>query len=389
MKELDKELNVELEGLKRRGLYRTLRTVEGPAGRTVRMGGREYLCFCSNNYLGLAADPRLLEAARGAAERYGCGSGASRLVSGTLEIHEELEGKIASFKGTEAALLFPTGYMANVGAIPALAGEGDLLIVDRLDHASIIDGCRLSRARMLVYRHCDLEGLERILMKRTGFRRRFIITDSVFSMDGDIAPLDAIAELAERYGAHLMIDEAHATGTIGEGGRGVAHLMGVEDGIAVSMGTLSKAVGSLGGFIAGSRTLVDYLRNRARSFIYTTAPPPSCCGAALRGLEIMEGEPELRERLMKNVRRLREGLASLGYDTGRSTTQIIPLIAGDRERALFLSRFLLGRGILAPAIRPPTVPEGTSRLRITPTAAHTEADIDELLAALGEARDEG
>ena len=389
MKALDEDINKELEKLKKSGLYRTPRTVEGPTGRTIRINGREFLCFCSNNYLGLAGDSRLIEAASRAAERYGCGAGASRLVSGTLEIHRELERRIASFKGKEAAILFPTGYMANVGAIPALAGEDDLVIVDRLDHASIIDGCRLSRARMLVYGHCDLDGLERILKRRTGFRRRFIVTDSVFSMDGDIAPLEGIVELADRYGAHVMVDEAHATGTIGEGGRGVARLLGVENGIAVSMGTLSKAVGSVGGFISGSNALIDYLGNRARSFIYTTAPPPPCCGSALRALDIIEAGAGLRERLAANVRMLKEGLASLGYDTGRSGTQIVPLIAGESESAVSLSRFLFGRGIFVPAIRPPTVPEGTSRLRITLMATHTKGDIEELLSALEEARDEG
>ena len=382
----DEELNVELEKLKSRGLYRTLRTVEGPTGRTVRIDGRDFLCFCSNNYLGLAGDARLIEAAREAAERYGCGSGASRLVSGTLEIHRELERRIASFKGKEAAVLFPTGYMANVGAIPALAGEDDLVIVDRLDHASIIDGCRLSRGRMLVYGHGDLEALEKILKKRTGFRRRFIVTDSVFSMDGDTAPLAGIVDLAEKYGAYVMADEAHATGTIGDGGRGLARLLGVEDGVAVSMGTLSKAAGSVGGFIAGSRALIDCLRNRARSFIYTTAPAPPCCGAALKALDIIEEEPGLRDRLMRNAVLLREGLASLGYDTGLSNTQIVPIIAGGSERAVSLSLFLHGRGILVPAIRPPTVPAGTSRLRITPMATHTKEDMEELLSALEEAR---
>ncbi|MDP8247232.1 MAG: 8-amino-7-oxononanoate synthase [Candidatus Tritonobacter lacicola] len=386
MKALDEDLNKELEKLKSRGLYRTLRTVEGPTGRTVRIDGRDFLCFCSNNYLGLAGDARLIEAAREAAERYGCGSGASRLVSGTLEIHRELERRIASFKGKEAAILFPTGYMANVGAIPALAGEDDLVIVDRLDHASIIDGCRLSRARMLVYGHGDLEAMEKILEKRTGFRRRFIVTDSVFSMDGDTAPLAGIVDLAEKYGAHVMADEAHATGTIGDGGRGLARLLGVEDGVAVSMGTLSKAAGSVGGFIAGSRALIDCLRNRARSFIYTTAPAPPCCGAALKALDIIEEEPGLRDRLMRNAVLLREGLASLGYDTGSSNTQIVPIIAGGSERAVSLSLFLHGRGILVPAIRPPTVPAGTSRLRITPMATHTKEDIEELLSALEEAR---
>jgi 8-amino-7-oxononanoate synthase len=301
-----------------------------------------------------------------------------------MQPHRDLEERLAAFKGTEAAAVFPTGYMANLGVISALTRQGDAVVVDKLDHASIIDGCRLSGALMRIYPHGNMSRLENILRESRGVRRRLIITDSLFSMDGDLAPLGEIAGLAGRYGAWLMVDEAHATGVLGAGGRGGAELCGVEARVDISIGTLSKALGGSGGFVAGNAALIDCLRNRARSFIYTTAPPPAACAAAIAALRIVEEQPETRADLLRRAHRLRRGLAALGADTMRSGYQIIPVIAGEADAAVRLSRELFGRKIFAPAIRPPTVPKGTSRLRLAVMATHTDEDIESLLEAFRE-----
>ncbi len=394
-----------LDELAAAGLLRTPVTIEGRQGPRVRIDGRDVLCFCSNNYLGLAGDPRLAEAAKAALDGYGVGAGASRLVSGTMTLHCELEDAIARFKGADAAIVFPTGYMANVGTIPALVGRGDTIYCDRLNHASIFDGCRLSGATLRVYPHRDADALDRLLRReRSG--RALVVTDTVFSMDGDIAPLPDLVEVCERHGAALMIDEAHATGVLGEHGRGAAEhfrekgdaglfrvapcvpngetmLKEVQASFPlVVMGTLSKAVGALGGYVAGSRDLIDLIVNKARSFIYTTALPPAVCAAALAGLWIIEQEPERRAALWARTRQLHEGLRSLGFDIGATQTPITPVVVGASADAVALSKRLFDAGILAPAIRPPTVPEGTARIRLVPTAAHTPEDIDALLVAL-------
>ena len=363
------------------GLFRSLRTVCGAQGRTVRVDGRELLCFCSNNYLGLANHPALVEAATNALQRWGVGAAASRLISGHMEAHEELERAIAEFKGAEAAIVFPTGYMANVGAITALVGKGDLVVGDKLNHASIVDGCRLSGAAFRVYPHGNIDKLARLL-RTAAHPRALVVTDTVFSMDGDLARLRDIVDVAEKHGATVMVDEAHATGVIGPAGRGLAAELGLEARVAVLMGTLSKAVGVLGGFVAGSRDLVDYLRNRARSFVYTTALPPAVCAAAQEGLRLARDGDDLRDRLWRNTRRLLDGARSLGLDTGASQTPIVPILVGDAARAVRLSQALLDRGILAPAIRPPTVPKRASRIRLSVMASHTDEDVDRVLAAL-------
>ncbi len=401
-----------LDELAEAGLLRRPVTVEGAQGPHVRVNGADYVCFCSNNYLGLANHPKLIEAAKAAADEYGTGSGASRLVSGTMAIHRELEDAVARFKGAEAAIVFPTGYMANVGTIPALAGKGDTIFCDRLNHASIFDGCRLSGATLRVYAHKDAAKLDDLLAReREG--RALVVTDTVFSMDGDLAPLPDLVDVCERRGAMLMIDEAHATGVLGANGRGAAEHFGLharrladggqecpphqsEDETApvapafsssapndlIVMGTLSKAAGSLGGYVAGSRDLIDLLVNKARSFIYTTALPPAVCGASMAALRIIEQEPERREALWARTKQLQDGLRSLGLEIGPTQTPITPVIVGESDAAVELSAKLFERGILAPAIRPPTVPEGAARIRLTPMATHTPDDIDALLAAL-------
>lgn len=379
MKTFVNTLRDELEELKSRGLHRSLRIIDGIQGPRVTVEGRRCLLFCSNNYLGLAGHPAVLKAASGAITRYGWGSGASRLISGSMRPHRELETKLASFKRREAAILFPSGYMANVGVVSALTGPGDLIVIDKLSHASIIDAARLSGARLRVYPHGNMNKLEAILAAAAAYRRRLVITDGIFSMDGDLAPLGEMTGLAKRYDAWIMVDEAHATGVLGEHGRGAAEFLGVEENIPLSMGTLSKALGGAGGFVTGPELLIDLLRNRARSFIYTTAPPPALCAAAIAAIEIVEREPDRRRRLLRNAELLREGLRALGLDTMESAFHIIPVIIGDARNAVNLSEKLFGKGILAPAIRPPTVPRGTSRLRLSVTTGHTEEDIYYLL----------
>jgi len=371
-----------LDYLERSGLRRRPVTIDGPQGPRVHIGDREFLCFCSNNYLDLANHPDLIDAATDAARRYGTGTGASRLVSGSMTVHHKLEEAVARLKRTDAALLFPTGYMANLGTIPALVGRGDTIFCDRLNHASVFDGCRLASATLRVYPHRDADALDHLLRRERG-GRTLVVTDSVFSMDGDLAPLPDLLEVCERHGATLMIDEAHATGVMGATGRGAAEHFGIEPGrIPVLMGTLSKAVGSIGGYVAGSTDLIDLLLNRARSFIYTTAPPPPACAAAAAGLRLIQAEPQRRTALWERTRQLHDGLRRLGLDIGPSQTPITPVIVGDARAALALAQKLLERGILAPAIRPPTVPEGSARIRITPMATHTTDDVAALLDAI-------
>jgi 8-amino-7-oxononanoate synthase len=382
----ESDLNEALSGVKAAGLYRSLRVVDGAQGRLIDVDGRKLLCFCSNNYLGLANHPSLTHAVREAVKRFGWGSGASRLITGTMRLHEHLERRLAAFMGTESALLFPSGYMANLGVISALVGRGDLVVVDKLNHASIIDGCRLSGARMRVYPHRNVDRLEKILRTAHGYGRKLVVTDSIFSMDGDLAPLPDIIAVAKRHDAVVMVDEAHAVGVLGAGGRGVAELLGVRDGVHVTVGTLSKALGGAGGFVAGLVSLTDYLKNRARSFIYSTAAPPSVCAAALAALDYVETHPDTRRALVRTAGTLKAGLVRLGFDTLESAAHIIPVVLGGAEEALSFAGFLTERGIMATAIRPPTVPAGTSRLRLSVTALHTSGDIARLLRACASSR---
>jgi glycine C-acetyltransferase/8-amino-7-oxononanoate synthase len=373
----------QLLALKQAGRHRQLRVIDGPSDTTVIIDGKPYLAFCSNDYLGLANDPRLKAAALEAVQRYGWGSGASRLISGTLKPHQLLEQKLAQFKAAQSSIVFPTGYMANLGVISAVVGRQDTVIIDRLCHASIVDGCRLSRARLQVYPHKDLTVLEKILARGRNNSRRLIITDSVFSMDGDLAPLPQLVELARRHGALLMVDEAHATGVLGEHGRGAVEHFGLEGGVVdIAMGTLSKAVGSLGGFVAGNEQLIDFLRQRARSFIYTTALPPAACAASIAALGIIASEPQLRERLWRNTEYLKTRLLKLGFDLMDSQTPIIPVLLGDEAEVMRASAYLFVQGILIPGIRPPTVPAGQCRLRISLSAKHTREQLDRLLDVL-------
>jgi len=373
----------ELLELEKQHLLRKPIIIESYQGAIITIDRRRMLLMCSNDYLGLSQHPALKEAAVAAMERYGFGSGASRLVSGTSLIHEELEHELTEFKKTEATILFNSGYAANTGVIPALAEKGDVIFSDRLNHASIIDGCRLSRASIRVYGHKDMNHLETLLKDHGHHSRKLIITDGVFSMDGDIAPLPDLVELAEKYNALLMVDDAHATGVLGKGGRGTVEHFGMEGRIPIQMGTLGKAFGSYGAYVSGSRDLIRFLINRTRSYIYSTALPPAVCAASLAALKIIKNDTARRERLWRNRERFATGLKSLKIEYGNSETPILPLMIGDTERAIKIGARLLESGIFVAAIRPPTVPEGTSRIRTTLMAGFSDHDIDMALAAIG------
>jgi 8-amino-7-oxononanoate synthase len=379
-------LAAKLAEVERNGLYRRLRPVSGAQDTVVTLEGREALLLSSNNYLGLANHPALKRAAQDAIERYGCGAGASRLISGDMALHQELEQRLAELKNAEAALIFPSGYHANIGVISALTGPGDTIFSDALNHASIIDGCRLSRALVQVYRHGDMDHLAQLLATCPQSGRRLIVTDSVFSMDGDIAPLVNIVTLARRYDAWVMVDEAHATGVFGARGAGVVEALGLENEVEIQMGTLGKALGGCGAYVAGSRELIAWLINRARSFIYTTGVPPAVAASALAALDLVAREPERRQQLWENAAFLRQGLATLGYKIGPTQSPILPVLVGDAQPTMALADALLQRGVFAHGIRPPTVPAGTSRLRVTPMATHSRAQLTralEMFAAAG------
>jgi 8-amino-7-oxononanoate synthase len=370
------KLTQELAALEAQALRRHLTVVDEvlPEGR-VRVGGRVLLNLSSNDYLGLSRDPRLVAAVKKAAARWGVGAGASRLVAGHLALHEAVEARLADFKGTGAAVIFSTGYMANVGAIAALVGPGDEVFGDRLNHASIYDGIRLSGADLRRYPHRDLKRLKQLLQKAAPGRKRLIITDSVFSVDGDLAPLAELAALKEKYGAWLMIDEAHATGVLGPGGAGLAEALGLTSRVDIHMGTFSKALGTLGGYVAGDKGLIDYLHNRARAFIYSTAMAPPLLGAIEAALEIVAREPERRHFLLREAERFRRGLAAAGLDTLGSETQIVPVLTGDNARTMEFAGRLKARGLLAVGLRPPTVPPGRARVRFSLSAAHSPEDL--------------
>jgi 8-amino-7-oxononanoate synthase len=364
-------------------LLRTQRTVAPLPDGWCRVEGRELRNFATNDYLNLAGDPRLSQAAQAALDECGVGARASALVCGHSEWHETLEERLARFEGTEAAILFPSGFAANLGTVAALAGVGDAVFCDRLNHASLVDGCKLSGARLRVYRHAALRRLDEQLAKAASARRRVIVTDAVFSMDGDLAPIAELCALADKHAAALIVDEAHGTGVYGPGGRGVCEHFGFETQVDVRVGTLSKAIGVLGGFVAGSRTLVDYLLNTARTQIYSTALPPALCAAACAALEIIENEPERRTQLHERATHLRERLRETGFEPrGEESSPIVPVVLAEPDRAVATSRELETKGFLVPAIRPPTVPRGTSRLRISLTCAHSADDVHALVDAL-------
>jgi glycine C-acetyltransferase/8-amino-7-oxononanoate synthase len=361
-----------------------LRLIGGPQGPRVTLDGRPVLLLCSNNYLGLADHPRVRGAAAEAAMRWGAGAGASRLISGNMRPHRQLEERLADFKGYESALLFGSGYLANTGTIAALADRGEVIFSDELNHASIIDGCRLSRAETFVYPHGDVEHLAWGL-REAGERAALIVTDGVFSMDGDLAPLGELAALARDHSCRLMVDEAHATGAVGPGGRGSVAAAGLSGEVDVIVGTLGKALGSYGAYVCASRELTEYLLNTARSFIFSTAPPPPSVAASLAALELLESHPHRVERLTQNAATLRTALAAEGLAVGNSSTQIIPVEVGDAAPAMELCERALERGVFAQGIRPPTVPEGRSRLRFTVMATHRAGELERAAELVGAA----
>ena len=378
----------ELEALRSGGLMATIREIDGPQGAWLEVDGRRVLNFCSNNYLGLANDPRLVAAAKAALDRHGVGPGAVRTIAGTMSIHRELEERLAAFKGVEAALSLQSGFAANLGTVSALVGEGDAVISDALNHASIVDGVRLCRAQRYVYAHADLGDLTRALesARQDGARRILIITDGVFSMDGDIAPLDGLVETADRYQAMVMVDDAHGEGVLGRGGRGIVDHFGLHGRVEVEVGTMSKAFGVVGGYVAGPRLLVDWLRQRARPFLFSSAVTPPDVAACIAAVEVMEESTELVERLWVNARRFQGELAALGFDTGATQTPITPVIIGDEEMTQQLSRLLFeDESVFASAISYPMVPRGTARIRVMLSAAHTEGDLDRGVAAFASA----
>jgi 8-amino-7-oxononanoate synthase len=375
------DIHEELHELDAQGLRRRLRTVDLLGGMKASVENKDCVLFCTNNYLGLADHPHVLEWSQKALFRYGAGAQASRLVSGHLPIHQQLEEKTAIFKGSEACLAFPTGYMANLAAVSALVDEKDVILCDRLNHASLIDACRMTKAKFMVYEHLSLDDLKKQLEKTVKYRRRLVVTDGLFSMDGDLVPLLKLMELAHEYDALVMVDDAHGTGVLGPTGQGIIHHFPLKHYPVVVVGTYSKALGSMGGFVCGSQLFIEYLLNKARTFIYTTGLAPAVCGASLGALEVMEQETSRVDKLWDNSKKIRNGLKALGFDIPRGAGPILPVMVGENEEALRMSQRLLEEGILIVAIRPPTVPKGTARLRLSVSAAHTDGDITKLLDA--------
>jgi glycine C-acetyltransferase len=378
------ELEGKLAELEEQGLLLLPRTLEGPTGARARFDGRDVINLASNNYLGLANHPRVNAAAAKAALELGAGSGAVRTIAGSMRMHLELEQRFAAFKHADAALMFQSGFTANAGTVAAILDKDDVIVSDQLNHASIIDGARLSRAEIKVFPHKDAEAAGALLVEtaRPG-RRQLLITDGVFSMDGDIAPLPDLVQVAERHGAIMMVDDAHATGVLGAGGAGTVDHFGLHGRVDVQVGTLSKAIGVLGGFIAGPRVLIRWLENRGRPYLFSTSAPPAVVAACITALDVIHDEPERLERLWNNTRAFKAALHELGFDTGLSETPITPVIAGDEERAQALGRRLFEEGVFAPAIVFPTVVRGQARVRTIVTADHTDGDLEEAVETFG------
>ena len=371
-----------LNELKEQGVYRKLPVLESPSGPRCIVNGKNVINLSSNNYLGLANHPRLREAGKKAIDKWGMGAGAVRTIIGTMSIHEELEEKLAKFKHVEAVLVFQSGFTANAGAIPGIVDKGDVIISDELNHASIIDGCRLSRADVVRYKHSDMEDLERVINEvKDNYNIKLIITDGVFSMDGDIAKLPEIVELAEKYGCLTYVDDAHSSGVLGKSGQGSAHHFGLSDRVDVQIGTLSKAIGVVGGYVAGRRNLIDWLNHRGRPFLFSTAAPPAVAAACIEAVNILSESTELTDRMWDNANHFKKKLNELGFNTGKSETPITPVITGDDRKAVELSKRLFEEGVFAQAIVFPTVPKGGARVRTIVTAAHTKDDLDEAAAA--------
>ena len=382
--QLDAEVGVELDRLRERGLHRHLRRVEGLQAPRMRVDGRDCLMLAGSNYLDLAGDARVIAAAKTAAEEYGTAAAGSRLINGNLALHEELEDELARFTGHAAALVFSSGYMANLGVLGALCGPDDVIVSDSLNHASIIDACRLSRAQTRVFAHNDPGDFARVAAGLAGFRRRVLVADGVYSMDGDRARLSELVPIARDHGMVVVLDDAHGLGCLGASGRGASEAEGV--GVDLLIGNLGKALGSFGAFVACSTRVREHLVNASRSFIFTCATPPPALGAALEALRIVQSEPERRKLLLERAEQLRAGLRSAGYDTGDSTTQIVPAIVGDNESVMRLADAALERGVYAQGIRHPSVPHGTARIRFTPTCAHSAGDIARVIEVFSELR---
>jgi len=375
-------IDEDVANLKEQGLFINIRTIESAQGAWLTVDGKRVLDFCSNNYLGLANHPRMREAAKKAIDEFGVGPAAVRTIAGTLSLHHELERRLAAFKGVEDALYVQSGLCANQAAIPPLVGSEDVVFSDRLNHASIIDGCRLSRAKIVVYEHCDAADAERVIKEnRPNYRRGLLITDGVFSMDGDVAPLDKLYEVAERYGVMTMVDDAHGEGVLGKGGRGIVDHFGLHGKFDVEMGTLSKAFGVVGGVLAGKRKIIDYLRQKARPFLFSSAVPAADTAACLAAVDILESSTELVDRLWENARYFKAEMKRLGFDTGNSMTPITPVMLGEAPLAKEFSRKLFDNDVFAMAIGFPTVPRGKARIRVMISASHSKEDLDQGLEA--------
>ncbi len=374
----------ELQELREAGLYTNIRTIESPMDAWVTIDGRRLLNFCANNYLGLANHPRMRQAAQEAIKEYGVGPGAVRTIAGTMSLHTELERRLAEFKHADACITFQSGFTANLGAIPALVGRGDVIFSDELNHASIIDGCRLSRAQVVRYAHADVDDLRQKIAETTDYRRAMIITDGVFSMDGDVAPLDKIADVAEENDFLLMVDDAHGEGVLGEGGRGIVHHFDLQGRVDVEVGTLSKAFGVVGGMVSGNKDIVEWLRQRGRPFLFSSAMTVPDVAACIEAVDILEESTELVDRLWNNAHVFRQGMKKMGFDTGDSQTPIVPVMLGEAPLAQNFSRRLFEEGVFAMAIGYPTVPQGKARIRVMNSAAHSPDDIEQALETFGE-----
>ncbi len=375
-------LTEEIEGLKSQGLYNRIRTIGSAQGARLVVDGKDVLNFCSNNYLGLANHPKLVEAAREAAAKYGVGPGAVRTIAGTMELHIELESRLAKFKGAEAVITFQSGFTANLGAIPALVGKEDVIFSDRLNHASIIDGCRLSGARIAAYEHNDPAALEAVVKENAGtYRRALLVTDGVFSMDGDVAPLPELCEVADKYGLMFMVDDAHGEGVLGKGGRGIVDHFGVHGKVDIEVGTLSKAFGVMGGLVAGDKAIVEWLHQRGRPFLFSSAMTVPDTAACLAAVELLESSTELVDRLWDNAKYFKAEMKTLGFDTGSSQTPITPIMLGEAPLAQQFSRQLFESGVFATAIGFPTVAKGKARIRVMLSAAHDRDDLGQGLEA--------
>ncbi len=375
-------LTQELAALKEQGLYNRIRTIGSGQGAWLVVDGKQVLNFCSNNYLGLANHPRLVQAAQEAMRKYGVGPAAVRTIAGTTDLHVELERRLAKFKGAEEVITFQSGFNANLGTIPALVGKEDVIFSDRLNHASIIDGCRLSGARIVAYEHNDPAALERVIQENAGtYRRALIVSDGVFSMDGDIAPLPALVEVAEKYNMLLMVDDAHGEGVLGRGGRGIVDHFGLHGRVDIEIGTLSKAFGVVGGVVAGNKVIIEWLRQRGRPFLFSSAVTAPDAAACLAALDLLEKSSALVERLWENTRYFKAEMKRLGFDTGASETPITPIMLGEAPLAQQFSRVLFENGVFAMAIGYPTVPKGKARIRVMISASHSKDDLDQGLAA--------